>query len=109
MAVNTGYKQAVIAYKYDKQTGWPVDVDGRRTSESGKRQAILLLEGWANPNPTLYEVQAYFPESAVIDGQNTSVWAPEDCPEGQRVPWVLDGGVWNMSHFWINNELWTSI
>lgn len=78
---NTGYKQATIAYKTTPD-GRPVDVDGRLTSVSGKRQAIALLIGRSNPNPALYEVEFYFNPSQTIQGQPTITYDVSACPVG---------------------------
>lgn len=78
---NTGYKQATIAYKTTPD-GRPVDVDGRLTSVSGKRQAIALLIGRPNPNPTLYEVQFYFNPNQTIQGRPTITYDVTSCPIG---------------------------
>lgn len=64
---NNGILQATIAYKTSTD-GQPVDVDGNLTSISGKRQAIALLEGYANPNPVLYEVELYYKAGEYVDG-----------------------------------------
>lgn len=106
MAVNTGYKQAVVAYKIDKDSGEPLDIYGQRTAESGRRQAIAVLRDYPNPDPVRYEIERYFTDGEVIVGTPTLMWDPENCEPGARVPWVLDGGVWNMTHRWINNETW---
>jgi len=78
---NTGYKQATIAYKTSPD-GRPLDVDGRLTSVSGKRQAIALLIGRSNPNPTLYEVQFYFNIGQTIQGVPTKTYDILTCPVG---------------------------
>lgn len=78
---NTGYKQATIAYKTTPD-GRPVDVDGRLTSVSGKRQAIALLIGRSNPNPTLYEVQFYFNAGGNAGGNSTVMYDVSYCPVG---------------------------
>lgn len=80
---NTGYKQAYIAYKVGATTGDPLDVDGNRTAESGKRQAILLLVGYPNPDAARYEVQGTFERGQVVAGEPTRAWDPADCPTGE--------------------------
>lgn len=106
MANYTGYKQAVIAYKVDKDSGEPLDVDGNRTAQSGKRQAIVVLRNFPNPDPAKYQIERYFEPGEIVVGTPTLMWDPDDCEQGARVPWVLDGGTWQMQNFWINNELW---
>jgi hypothetical protein len=51
-------------------------------SESGNRQAIRLLRGEVNPNPSLYEVESYFDVGAVLDGNETRRRNTESCPIG---------------------------
>lgn len=80
---NTGYRQAYIAYKVDAVTGEPLDVDGNLTAESGKLQAILLLVGYTNPDPALYEVQGYFSAKQELNGGPTYIFDPENCPIGR--------------------------
>jgi len=79
---NNGIKQATIAYRVEKDTGLPLDVNGELTSISGKKQAIALLVGKTNPNTALYEVQFYFAKSAEIDGEPTSTYDLKTCPVG---------------------------
>lgn len=76
---NNGYKQATIAYKVSPE-GLPVDIDGKLTSVSGKRQAIALLEGRANPDPLKYEVEIYFKPRQNIEGAPTVTPDVSDCP-----------------------------
>lgn len=79
---NTGFKQAGIAYKVDATTGEPLDIDGNRTADSGKRQAIVLLQGRVNPDPLKFEVQGYFTKGELLDGKPTKIWDPASCPRG---------------------------
>lgn len=79
---NTGYKQAVIAYKVDATTGEPLDVDGRRISESGRLQAIKLLVGYLNPDVSRYEVEGFFTAGASEMGEPTRIYDPLNCPSG---------------------------
>ena len=76
---NTGILQATIAYKVT-QDGQPLDVDGNLTLISGKRQAIALLEGRANPNPATYEVELYFKPKDIIGGESTATTDVVTCP-----------------------------
>lgn len=77
--MNNGILQATIAYKqtYD---GKPLDINGRLTSETGRLQAIAILEGTANPNPLLYEVETYFVEGGFIHGTPTAKVDYDACP-----------------------------
>lgn len=80
--VNTGYKQAIIAYKVSKSNGEPLDIDGNLTRVSGKKQAISLLTGYNNPDPSKYEVESYFDKEAVISGNSTISLDQKSCPVG---------------------------
>lgn len=77
--MNTGILQATIAYKRALD-GTPLDVNGRPTSETGRPQAIAVLEGTTNPNPLLYEIEAYFIEGGFIYGAATAKVDYETCP-----------------------------
>lgn len=79
---NTGNKQAVIAYKTRTTDGAPLDINGNPTSETGLKQAIALLAGTANPNPTLYVVEFYFSPDAIVSGNPTVIFDPADCSIG---------------------------
>lgn len=80
---NTGFKQAAIAYNVSVPGGVPLDRNNQPISESGLKQAIMLLEGTENPSPLLYEVVSYFPARAVLSGGNTVQYDPGDCPTGE--------------------------
>jgi len=77
--IQTGLKQATVAYLATKETGEPLDINGELTSVSGRKQAIALLEGETNPNAALYEVAGYFEASALLEGEPTAEPSP-DCP-----------------------------
>lgn len=77
---DTGLSQATIAYKVSL-AGEPLDVDGGLISVSEKKQAIALLQGTANPAPTLYEVEFYFEEGAILEGNSTQGYG-YICPQG---------------------------
>lgn len=79
---NTGYKQATIAYKVSKPDGEPLDVDGNLTRLSGKRQAIALLTGHSNPDPSKYEVELYYDKGDTITGNPTITRDVTACPVG---------------------------
>lgn len=102
---NTGYKKATIAYKTDTE-GRALDINGQLCSVSGLRQAIALRQGFYNPSPALYEVEAYF--TAGVGGQPTESVDLVACPIGGAAPWVLAGGVWNMAGYWRPNQIWVN-
>lgn len=77
--IQTGLKQATIAYRVAAPSGEPLDINGQLISISGRKQAIALLTGTPNPNPALYEVQEYFNSGGLIGGEITVVGSP-DCP-----------------------------
>lgn len=79
---NTGNKQAIIAYKVSKPGGEPLDVDGNLTRISGKKQAIALLTGHVNPNPTRYEVEFYYSKNGAVSGNPTITRDIVSCPVG---------------------------
>lgn len=79
---NTGFKQATIAYKVSKPGGEPLDINGELTRISGRKQAIALLVGASNPNPSKYEVEAYFNRQGQITGRPTITYNVTDCPIG---------------------------
>lgn len=78
---NTGKIQARIMYRVRASDGAPLGIDGKPTSETGRLQAIALLQGTVNPNPLLYTVQLYYAPNAVIDGVPTSEFS-DNCPAG---------------------------
>lgn len=80
--MNTGYKQAVIAYKVSKPTGEALDVNGQLVSASGRKQAIALLEGHVNPNPSKYEVEFYYNKNGIVTGNPTISLDVQSCPIG---------------------------
>lgn len=76
---NTGTLQARIAYKVSP-SGEPVDINGNLTSISGRRQAIALLVGVANPDPTKYEIEYTFNTGQLIEGTPTTKVDITYCP-----------------------------
>lgn len=106
MAEFNGIKQATIFYKVAEGSREPLDVNNVPTSESGNKQAILLMEGFGNPDPDKYEVEGYFLPGDVVRGVPSTTRDDEQCPPGDRAPWVLDGGTWHNENFWVNNETW---
>lgn len=79
---NTGYKQATIAYKVSKPDGEPLDVYGELTRISGRKQAIALLQGYVNPDPSKYEVEFYYDKDGTITGNPTITYDVRSCPVG---------------------------
>lgn len=77
--MNTGIKQAIVAYKI-ALNGAPLDINGQLISVSGKKQAIALLTGRANPNPQLYEVEYYFTPGGYVEGASTTEIDISYCP-----------------------------
>lgn len=77
---NTQFKQATIAYKVSALDGAPLDINGDKVSVSGLKQAVALLIGTTNPNPTAYVVEFYFEEGAVVYGSPTLTFDPVGCP-----------------------------
>jgi len=77
--MTTGYQQAKILKKVSNPGDYPLDVDGNLCSESEKKQAIYLLEGEENPDPSEYEVQGYFKAGDIVDGQPTRIFNPKVC------------------------------
>lgn len=82
MPTNTGFKQATIAFKVTKPGGLPLDINGELCSVSGLKQAIYLITGAANPDPSLYDVEGYFTPDSVISGNSTINFDPTSCPVG---------------------------
>ncbi len=78
-SINTGNKQATIAYKISA-SGQPVDIYGKPISDSGRKQAIALMVGQTNPNPTLYEIEMYFAPGDLVNGEPTTTTDIGDCP-----------------------------
>ncbi len=96
---NTGFLQATIAYKQSKPQGEPLDINGKPISETGLRQAIYLLNGTQNPDPTKYQVEGYFGTDGVITGNPTVIFSLENCPTGliyvtpSRIVYAPNGSV----------------
>ena len=74
-----GTAQATVLYK--------LTLDGRPLSVAGElailpiKQAIFALEGTANPNPALYEIEGTFLAGATVEGIDTLFFA-ESCGYG---------------------------
>lgn len=77
---NNGIKQATIAYKVRASDGAALDINGDPISESGRKQAIAVLMGTANPDPDLYEIEAQFISDGSIAGTPTTQLSPDCFP-----------------------------
>lgn len=77
--MNNGNLQARVAYKVSPD-GDPIDVNGKLTSVSGKRQAIAVMAGTSNPDPALYEIELTFIPGQFIEGTPTTYVNLEACP-----------------------------
>lgn len=79
----SGLKQAVIAYKVRASDKEPLDTDGNPIVvdgvPTGRKQAIAILFGTANPDPALYDVQIIFTQGVDVQGV-PSVEYSDDCP-----------------------------
>lgn len=78
--MNTGFQQAIYALKTGQPGDIPLDIDGNRCSETGKKQAIMLLEREENPDPNRYEVEDTFEFGTAIDGMPTRRRNTGHCP-----------------------------
>lgn len=85
---NTGYKQAVIAYKVRNSDGAALDINGQPLLIGGApnplstgKQAIFILSGTSNPNPALYDVAGSFTAEGSVTG-NPTYQVSADCPAG---------------------------
>lgn len=78
--MNTGIKQAIIAFRKTRPGGAHLDIYGNLCSESGNKKAIALLEGEANPDPNNFEIFTYFKPHEVIDGMPSSIEDLVACP-----------------------------
>lgn len=89
----TGYKIAQYALK-QTTNGEPLDIDGNLISESGKQQAIWLLEGASNPGN--YEVEkVYNPQTlSFFPGSKSPIkyYDPTLCP-----PTTGSTGEWDVT------------
>lgn len=103
---NTGYNQAKVAYKTSPINGEPLDVNGEPTNISGLRQAIAVLNGFVNPDPTQYEIEFYFEPSGDIDGEQSITLDASACPIGQVGPWTVEDASWHDGFPWRDNRIW---
>ncbi len=74
-----GFRQAAIVFKQSRPGNLPLDINDIPISQSGAKQAIGLLSGTANPDPSRYQVQMYFNEGDTIDGVPTKKYDPVGC------------------------------
>lgn len=78
---SNGFKQAIIASKTSLD-GLELDVNSIPVSISGRKQAIALLEGYDNPNPSLYELETTFLPGEMLYGIPTIQFDLTGCPIG---------------------------
>ena len=69
-AKNTGYQIATYAVKETTDKGEALDVDGNLCSVSGKKQAVVILEGKSNPDSSKYVSEGTFTPDSVLKGGN---------------------------------------
>lgn len=81
MADKTGYSQAAVVYRVRASDGAPVGLDGKPISETGNKQAIAILAGRTNPDPSKYVVQMFYAPEAILEGVPT-VQLSDDCATG---------------------------
>lgn len=67
---NTGYQVATYALKETTDKGEPLDINGDLCTVSGKKQAIVILQGKSNPDSSKYESEGSFTADSVLKGGN---------------------------------------
>lgn len=67
---NTGYQIATYAVKETTDKGEALDVDGNLCAVSGKKQAIVILQGKSNPDSNKYVSEGTFTPDSVLKGGN---------------------------------------
>lgn len=67
---NTGYQVATYALKETIDKGEALDINGELCSISGKKQAIVVLQGKSNPDSSKYESEGTFTPDSVLKGGN---------------------------------------
>lgn len=67
---NTGYQVATYAVKQTIDKGEALDINGDLCSISGKKQAIMILQGKSNPDSSKYESEGTFTPDSVLKGGN---------------------------------------
>jgi hypothetical protein len=60
--VRSGYKLANYVLKETKESQ-ALDINGNLCNQSGRKQAIYVLEGTLNPNPNIYEIKGEYTAS----------------------------------------------
>lgn len=77
---NTGFRVASYLVK-QTQSGKAVDVNNNLCSVSKLKQAILLLDGFPNPDTTKYDVErTYSADTQYIDDEVIVKYDPTNCP-----------------------------
>lgn len=67
---NTGYQVATYALKQTIDKGEALDINGELCAVSGKKQAIVILQGKSNPDSTKYESEGTYTPDSVLKGGN---------------------------------------
>lgn len=67
---NTGYQVATFALKQTIDKGEALDIDGNLCAVSGKKQAIVVLQGKSNPDSSKYETEGTYTPDSVLKGGN---------------------------------------
>lgn len=67
---NTGYQVATYAVKQTIDKGEALDINGNLCAISGKKQAIMILQGKSNPDSSKYESEGTFTPDSVLKGGN---------------------------------------
>lgn len=67
---NTGYQVATYALKQTIDKGESLDINGELCAVSGKKQAIVILQGKSNPDSTKYESEGTYTPDSVLKGGN---------------------------------------
>lgn len=67
---NTGYQVATYALKETIDKGEALDIDGNLCSVSGKKQAIVVLQGKSNPDSSKYESEGTYTPDSTLKGGN---------------------------------------
>ena len=67
---NTGYQVATYALKQTIDKGEALDINGDLSTISGKKQAIVILQGKSNPDSSKYESEGTFTPDSVLKGGN---------------------------------------
>lgn len=77
--MSTTYQQGIIAVRVTRPGNAPLDINGQLCSMSGRKQAIMILEGEENPDPNKYEIFSTFEAGETVDGFQTIVNNSELC------------------------------